>query len=110
MVYTIIGDIWVLSKASTGDPYSWFWRYGDHDEVIAFNQKIIVGVNLQTGTWKSRVSVHVQQSSLVEESINSKLHVVTLLNNTYDSNRFKVKPIVYISNLHSEAIFLMVVS
>ena len=71
MVYTIIGDIWVLSKASTGDPYSWFWRYGDHDEVIAFNQKIIVGVNLQMGTWKSRVSVHVQQSSLVEESINS---------------------------------------
>ena len=33
-----------------------------------------------------------------------------LLNNTYDSNRFKVKPIVYISNLHSGAIFLMVVS
>ena len=56
------------------------------------------------------MSVHIQQSPLVEESINSKLHVVTLLNNTYDSNRFKVKPIVYISNLHSEAIFLMVVS
>ena len=62
------------------------------------------------GTWKSWVSVHVQQSSLVEESINSELPVVTLLNNTYDINRFKVKPIVYISNLHSEAIFLMVVS
>ena len=62
------------------------------------------------GTWKSWVSVHVQQSSLVEESINSELHGVTLLNNTYDSNRFKVKPIVYISNLNSGAIFLMVVS
>ena len=56
------------------------------------------------------MSVHVQQSSLVEESIDSKLHVVALLNNTYDSNRFKVKLIVYISNLHSGAIFLMVVS
>ena len=56
------------------------------------------------------MSVHVQQSSLVEESIDSKLHVVALLNNTYDSNRFKVKLIVYISNLHSGAIFRMVVS
>ena len=64
------------------------------------------------------MSVHVQQSSLVEKSINSKLHVVALLNNTYDSNRFKVKSIIYIniyiyiyiSNLHSGAIFLMVVS
>ena len=62
------------------------------------------------GTWKSWVSVHVQQSPLVEESINSKLHVAALLNNTYDSNRFKVKLIVYISNLHSGAIFRMVVS
>ena len=37
------------------------------------------------GTWKSWVSVHIQQSSLVEESINSELYVVTLLNNTYDN-------------------------